>query len=53
MSYRPRSVARALSLLLVCAAATAADGPATARAVKEGLVLRIDEHRGGTVSVHR
>jgi pimeloyl-ACP methyl ester carboxylesterase len=28
MSYRPRSVARALSLLLVCAAATAADGPA-------------------------
>jgi hypothetical protein len=28
-------------------------GPATARAVKEGLVLRVDEHRGGTVSVHR
>ncbi|MBL8958087.1 MAG: hypothetical protein JNK82_45365 [Myxococcaceae bacterium] len=28
-------------------------GPATARAVKEGLVLRIDEHRGGTVEVHR
>ncbi len=28
-------------------------GPATARAVKEGLVLRVDEHRGGTVTVHR
>ena len=28
-------------------------GPSTARAVKEGLVLRIDEHRGGTVTVHR
>lgn len=28
-------------------------GPATARAVKEGLVLRIDEHRGGTVAVYR
>jgi hypothetical protein len=28
-------------------------GPSTARAVKEGLVLRIDEHRGGTVEVHR
>lgn len=28
-------------------------GPATARAVKDGLVLRVDEHRGGTVEVHR
>ncbi|MBK7862984.1 MAG: hypothetical protein IPJ65_31130 [Archangiaceae bacterium] len=28
-------------------------GPATARAVKEGLVLRVDEHRGGTVEVHK
>lgn len=28
-------------------------GPSTARAVKEGLVLRIDEHRGSTVEVHR
>ena len=28
-------------------------GRATARAVKEGLVLRSDEHRGDTVSVHR
>lgn len=28
-------------------------GPATARAVKEGLVLRVDEHRGGAVTVHR
>ena len=28
-------------------------GPATARAVKEGLVLRVDEHRGETVEVHK
>jgi hypothetical protein len=28
-------------------------GPATARAVKEGLKLRVDEHRGGEVTVHR
>jgi hypothetical protein len=28
-------------------------GPSTARAVKEGLVLRVDEHRGGEVTVHK
>ena len=28
-------------------------GPSTARAVKEGLKLRVDEHRGAEVTVHR
>lgn len=28
-------------------------GPSTARAMKEGLKLRVDDHRGGEVTVHR
>jgi hypothetical protein len=28
-------------------------GPSTARAAKEGLKLRVDEHRGGEVTVHK